>query len=464
MSEAAILVVVIVLGSGVALGLVYFASLSGHTNLKGGKNKIVRDFAGSDTLKQAIASQIVSAVDSEKACQRLSEAVTDIVGKELEKRLTQNSQELSQKYETIIKEKTHNEEIAWRKYQKVAEDKKETEAVIHSIAEGLVVVDSHGKVIMMNPAAEKLLGVSKKDKLGQQITDNMKDEQLVSLIRKHPGKEGREIELATHADETKKTLRASTAVIENEEGKTVGMVSVLSDITKQKELDQMKSGFVANVSHELRTPLVAMEKSIALILNKDAGPLTQTQEQFLSIAHRNLERLSGLINDLLNLSKFEAGKVELKKSPVAIDKVIIESIEGIQNWAKARGVLVITKIEASLPEITVDANRIIQVLTNLISNAIKFTPQGGTITVEAKLFDAQSMLISVADTGIGIAKENLSKLFEKFYQVGERVATDISGTGIGLSIVKEIVELHRGRIWAESEKGQGAKFTFTLPV
>lgn len=464
MSEAAILVLVIVLSSAAALGLVYFASLSGHLNLKGGKKKIVRDFAGSDALKQAIASQIVSAVDSEKACQRLSEAVTDIFGKELEKRLTQNSQEINQKYETIIKEKTHNEEIAWRKYQKVTEDKKETEAVIHSIAEGLVVVNSQGKVIMMNPAAEKLLGVSKKDKLGQQITDNMKDEQLVSLIRKQPGKEGREIELAAQADETKKTLRASTAVIENEEGKTVGMVSVLSDITKQKELDQMKSGFVANVSHELRTPLVAMEKSIALILNKDAGPLTQTQEQFLSIAHRNLQRLSGLINDLLNLSKLEAGKVEFKKSPVAIDKVIIESIEGLQSWAKARGVEVSTKIEASLPEIAVDANRIIQVLTNLIGNSIKFTPQGGTVTVEAKLYDAQSMVICVTDTGIGIAKENLAKLFDKFYQVGERVATDISGTGIGLSIAKEIVELHRGRIWAESQKGKGTTFSFTLPL
>lgn len=464
MNELAIVVLVIAVSIAIALALVYYANLSGYLNTKGAKNKLIRECAGSDVLAQAIAQEIVEVVDSEKDSKSLSAAVTNIFGQELEKRLTRNSQELSQKYEAIIKEKTHNETIAWRKYQKAAEDKKETEAVIHSIAEGLVVVNSTGRVIMMNPAAEKLLGISKKDKIGKSLSEDQKDEQLISLIKNQPGKDGKEIELAAHQDETRKILRASTAVVENEEGKTVGMVSVLSDITKQKELDQMKSSFVANVSHELRTPLVAMEKSISLMLHKDAGPLTQTQEQFLSIAHRNLERLSLLINDLLNLSKLESGKAEIKKAPVAIDKVISEAVEGLENWAKARGVTIVTKVWPLLPEITIDANRIIQVVTNLIGNAIKFTHPDGTIAVEVKPHDERYIEVSVSDTGIGIAKENLAKLFDKFYQVGERVATDISGTGIGLSIAKEIVELHGGRIWAESEKGQGAKFAFTLPV
>ena len=465
MGELTIIVIVVIIGITVALLLVYFANLSGYINLKGARKKIINEIAGDDSIKKAIANEIIEAVDSEKDCQRISTVVSDIFHKELEKKLTQNTQELHQKYETIIKEKTHNEQIAWKKYQKVAEDKKETEAVIHSIAEGLVVVDSQGKVIMMNPAAEKLLGVSKKDKVGKPVTDNIKDEQLVSLIKQPQGKESREIELSSQQDETKKVLRASTAVIENEEGKTVGMVSVLSDITKQKELDQMKSTFVANVSHELRTPLVAMDKSISLILSKDAGPITETQEQFLNITQRNLKRLSALINDLLNLSKLEAGKMDVKKEPTEIEKVIAESIDALNNWAKARGISIVKNMQGSLPEVSIDPNRIIQVLNNLIGNAIKFTPQNGTITLEAKLQSGGGFLeVGVSDTGIGIDKENLGKVFDKFYQVGERVPTDISGTGIGLAIAKEIVELHGGRIWVESEKGQGAKFIFTLPV
>lgn len=466
MGELTIIVIVVAIGIAAALFLVYFAGLSGQINLKGARKKIINEFSGDDPLQKAIANEIIEALDSEKDCQRISAAVSDIFHKELEKKLTANTQELEQKYETIIKEKTHNEQIAWKKYQKVAEDKKETEAVIHSIAEGLVVVDSQGKVIMMNPAAEKLLGVSKKDKAGKPLTENIKDEQLISLIKRPaPGREGKEIELASSQDETKKVLRASTAVIENEEGKTVGMVSVLSDITKQKELDQMKSTFVANVSHELRTPLVAMDKSISLILDQDAGPLTATQEQFLNITQRNLKRLSALINDLLNLSKFEAGKMEIKKEPAAMDKAISESIDSLNNWAKARGITMVKNIPASLPEANIDTDRIIQVVNNLIGNAIKWTPQNGVITIEAKLQSAGNFIeVSVADTGIGIEKENLGKVFDKFYQVGERVPTDISGTGIGLAIAKEIVELHGGRIWAESEKGQGAKFIFTLPL
>lgn len=470
---ATVFMVTIIVSIVIAVLLLYLGSSSARLHLKSGKKEINNKYpAGDDKrtdvqayLQETINEQIAHVVDSAEHRQRITKAVSEVFNKELERKVSQNNQEISKKYEAVIHEKTKNEEIAWKKYQKVSSAKKETEAVIRSIAEGLVVVDSQGKVIMMNPAAEKLLGVSQKEKTGKPLTEDIKDEQLISLIKSQGGAEDKEIELASSQAETKKVLRASSAVIENEDGQTVGMVSVLSDITKQKELDGLKSSFVANVSHELRTPLVAMEKSISLILNKDAGPLTETQEQFLSVAQRNLKRLSNLINDLLNLSKLEAGKVEIRREFASIEQIISESIEALNAWVKAKSIAIAKKIQGGLPQVNVDPERIIQVLNNLIGNAIKFTPRNGTITIEAVLGQEGKWLeVSVKDTGMGIAKEDLAKIFDKFYQVGERVATDISGTGIGLSIAKEIVELHGGKIWVESEKGQGAKFSFTLPA
>ncbi|MCM8782999.1 MAG: cell wall metabolism sensor histidine kinase WalK [Candidatus Omnitrophica bacterium] len=278
-----------------------------------------------------------------------------------------------------------------------------------------------------------------------------------------PDKQDREIEIVSPNEETKKILRASSAVIEDENGKPIGMVSVLSDITKQKELDRLKSNFVSSVTHELRTPLVAMEKSVSLLLTQDI-PESQ-QREFLAITQRNLKRLTLLINDLLDLSKLEAGKMDIRRQPTEISTIVEEAVSGLETWAKTKSLMINRIIDEGLPQINVDPNRIIQVLNNLIGNAIKFTPSGGTITIEAHLIREDNELeVSVQDTGIGIPKEDLPRIFDKFFQVGERAPTDISGTGIGLSIAKEIIKLHGGRIWAESEKGKGAKFIFRVPL
>src|SRR3989338_3010090 len=280
----------------------------------------------SERLQKIINEEIGKVAGSQQRSREIGNLITNVFTDELNQKIEQNKLELRQKYEAVIERKTENEAIAWKKYKKIINEKKQTEAVIRSIAQGLVVVDAQGKVVMINPAAEKLLGVSRPDKVGKSLTEDMKDEQLVSLSQGSPDKEDKEIELISPQDETKKVLRASTAVIENENGQTIGMVSVLSDITKQKELDNLKSAFVANVSHELRTPLVAIDKSLTLILEKEAGDLSQTQEQFLSIAQRNLKRLSALINDLLDLSKLEAGKMEVRRKSLAINNVIQEVI------------------------------------------------------------------------------------------------------------------------------------------
>jgi len=459
-----------VVGIVIAILLTYIARLSAQAKINADKkakkqNYLSENILSDADIKKTLYEEINEALASSARAQEVTNRISDIFAQEVQKRIGIKEQEISKKYETVIKEKSINEEIAWKKYKKVLAEKKSTDAVIRSIAEGLIVVDSKGKVIMMNPAAQRLLGASGKDKIGKPISENLKEEQLISLVKTSKDEENKEIELVSQEDETKKVIRASSAVIESEDGETVGMVSVLSDITKQRELDRMKSAFVASVSHELRTPLVAIEKSISLILDRTTGPITENQEQFLSIAQRNLKRLTHLINDLLDLSKLEAGKMSFSPAPDSVEKIIDESIEGLFTWANTKSISIQRNISSGLPEVNVDHNRIVQVLVNLIGNAIKFTPHNGVITVSAGLSaEGDSIEISVKDTGIGIPPEHLDKVFDKFYQVSERSVTDITGTGIGLSIAKEIVQWHGGKIWAESEKGMGAKFTFTLPL
>ena len=453
----------------IALLLVRLTHVSGQVNPETGPASAkdpASHLPASERLQKIINEEISKVAGSEKRSREIGNLITNVFTDELNQRVEQNKLELRQKYEAVIDRKTENEAIAWKKYKKIIGEKKQTEAVIRSIAEGLVVVDAQGKVVMINPAAEKLLGISRQDKVGKSLTDDMREEHLVSLSQGSPDKENQEIELISKQDETKKVLRASTAVIENENGQTIGMVSVLSDITKQKELDNLKSAFVANVSHELRTPLVAIDKSLTLILEKEAGELSPTQEQFLSIAQRNLKRLSALINDLLDLSKLEAGKMEVRRKRMAINNVIQEVIDSLNNWARSKNITLEKRIEDMLPDVEIDPDRLAQVLTNLVGNAVKFTPNDGKITLEAKLSDGKKELeVSVKDTGIGIAPEDLPKIFSKFYQCGgERMISDVNGTGIGLSIAKEIVELHGGKIWVESEKGQGARFIFTIQL
>jgi PAS domain S-box-containing protein len=458
-------IVTIIISVAIALLLAHIARLSAQAKVKGkGSGPASTDLLDEEDLNKAIADGLYNIVDSDESRRKVSKAVSGIFAEELEKRVRNNTKQLDDKYNGIVEQKTQSEEIAWKKYMKVLSGKKETDAVIRSIAEGLVVVDGKGNVVMMNPAAEKLLDVTKKEKIGKSVLADMKQEQLVSMVKESSDGKDKEIEIMSNEDETKKILRSSSAVIEDENGQTVGMVSMLSDITKQKELDEMKARFVANVTHELRTPMVAVQKAISLLLAKAAGNVTDTQQEFLDLAERNLKKLSRLIDDLLDLSKLEAGRMDVKKEPCQISNVIRDTVASLETWSSAKDIKVEQKAQDGLPNVIIDPQRIGQVITNLIGNAIKFTPKEGLIIVKAVSREGKEIEVSVQDTGPGIPASDLDKVFDRFYQTGERNLTDVSGTGVGLSIAKEIVELHGGRIWAESEKDSGAKFTFTIPT
>ncbi|MFH1752965.1 MAG: ATP-binding protein [Candidatus Omnitrophota bacterium] len=461
-----IYIATIIASIAIAFFLARIARMSSLAKIREGARErhLSASLLDEESIKKTISDSLYGAVDSKQRRQEISKAVTEIFADELEKRVELNTKELDKKYSGAIEQKTQSEEIAWKKYMKVLSGKKETDAVIRSIAEGLLVVDGKGNVIMMNPAAEKILDSSKKDKIGKPVLENLRKEQIVSMVKNSPDGKDKEIEIFSEEDETKKVVRSSSAVIEDENGQTIGMVSVLSDVTKQRELDLLKSMFVANVTHELRTPLVAVHKAISLLLSKTAGDVSSTQEEFLSLADRNLKKLSRLIDDLLDLAKLESGKMQVKPVMTDIGDVIRDAATSLSAWANTKEIKIEDRVQEGLPKVNIDSQRIGQVLNNLIGNAIKFTPNGGKIIVEAASKDKGEIAASVQDNGPGIPKDDLAKVFDRFYQTGERNLSDISGTGVGLSIVKEIVELHGGNVWAESEKGQGAKFIFTLPV
>ena len=231
-----------------------------------------------------------------------------------------------------------------------------------------------------------------------------------------------------------------------------------------KKLDQLKSDFIASVSHDLRTPLNSVREGVALVLDGVVDPAKENGRKVLEIAKRNAERLTHMINDLLDFSKLEAGKMRLHIEPCDIQVLIDEVIASLKNLADKKQVKLKFQPVDDFPKVHCDADRMIQVFTNLVGNAIKFTPEKGTVTIQTEVVPDRQIRIVVSDTGVGIAKENLERIFERFEQVKGASPKEEKGTGLGLSICQEFVKLHNGKIWAESEPGQGSRFIILIPV
>jgi signal transduction histidine kinase/GGDEF domain-containing protein len=233
-----------------------------------------------------------------------------------------------------------------------------------------------------------------------------------------------------------------------------------------RKIDEMKSEFVSVASHELRTPLATIKNAVQLILRGKAGEINETQSNFLSMAEKNINRLTSILNDILDLSRIESGRIEMKSEELDLREVIEFILSSLKPQAEAKSIQLTKEIAAGFPLVYADREKIEQILTNLIGNSVKFTPEGGKISVLAKLFDeaGKMVAISVSDSGIGIPGDQLDKVFKKFYQVEGSLHRSSGGTGLGLAITKGLVEAGEGSIWAESEVAKGSTFTFTLPV
>jgi signal transduction histidine kinase len=233
---------------------------------------------------------------------------------------------------------------------------------------------------------------------------------------------------------------------------------------KWKELFEIQKDFTSTVSHELRTPLASIKTAIDLIIKRAVGEISSDQAEVLGRAQRNVDRLKRLIDDILDLNKMEAGKLQMNFKVGDIHGAIQEVVEAQKNVAQSRGLYLKTELDEHIPPVFFDNDRIIQVLNNLLNNAIKFTKEGGITVKTQNKASENHVVVSIIDTGEGIAEENFSKLFQKFQQIESAENNEEGGTGLGLAICKEIVIRHGGKIWVESKVGQGTTFSFVLPI
>jgi two-component system sensor histidine kinase GlrK len=230
---------------------------------------------------------------------------------------------------------------------------------------------------------------------------------------------------------------------------------------KLKEIDKLKSDFLSFMSHELRTPLTSIKEGSTLLLEGIGGEITEKQKRLLTIIRAETDRLIDIVNSLLDLSKMEAGMMTYNYTYADIAYLINKAVTELEPISESKDIKLEIDIEKELPRVKIDSDRILQMLRNLLGNAVKFTQNGGQVKISARAINKE-VEISVSDTGIGIPKENLQTIFNKFQQASIKNLNLIKGTGLGLAIVKHIINAHGGRIWVESEPGQGSTFTFVL--
>jgi PAS domain S-box-containing protein len=356
-----------------------------------------------------------------------------------------------------------------REKKAVENDAARSTSVITNMVEGVVVVDDQGKILMMNPAAEQIYGDTLAQSAGKAITEKASDQFVVTMASDLATTGDRDIDStvkSSGAEDTKKTLRASSAVVKTEEGKVVGVVTALPDATKHRELQKMQRDFVAHVTHELRAPLSSIRAALEIVQSEYGSNMESEEARMLGTALKNSDRLAEMINGILDFSKIESGQMAVYPKPVQPEKIAREAVDSLQPWAQKKRIDLTLSDPGGLPLVESDAPRTIQVLVNLLSNAIKFTPAGGKITVTlARRSEAGGTFVeyAVKDTGPGIPKGEQQRVFEKFAQIASG-ESHIGGTGLGLSIAKALVHLQKGRMWIEGDSGQGATFLFTLPV
>lgn len=351
-------------------------------------------------------------------------------------------------------------------YKAVLEKQEELLQTFESLTSGLMLISPEGKVSQMNSAARFLFHLEN-DIVGKHFREVIESAELIEFL--DTGLNGNEplpFELESTINNQDRTFTVQGALVKSEEGKNLGYVTIFNDITEQKNLDKMKSSFVAMASHELRTPLTAIKGFSSTLLDgvDDEIYEKEDQKEFLSIIVNECDRLRRLIDDLLNTARIESGE-SLKPNYTRFALTpLLEKVVRVQNQASHRHEVKL-EILSDLPETIVgDEDKFDQILTNLLNNAIKYSPEGGDVIVHAEAVGDQ-IRIGVKDPGIGIPKDHLGKVFERFHRVNNEDNRKIYGTGLGLYLVKHLVEqVHLGKIWAESEVGVGSDFIFTMPA
>jgi len=350
-----------------------------------------------------------------------------------------------------------------RTIRTLTEERNLSAAILGSMVEGVAVVNATERLVFANQGFANILELDVPPKSGSALVEVVRQTELIEAVRRVLAGEPRvEAEIVTG------TLRqhffaATVAAVRS--GETLGAVVVLHDITELRKLERVRRDFVANVSHEFKTPLTAIQGFSETLL---AGAMDdpQNRERFLGIILEHSRRLARLTDDLLKLSSMDADRLELEIRRVSVSELIESCLETTQHRAAEKEVgveLAQSAQPGELPDIAGDRRRLAEILQNLLDNATQYTLPGGRITVNAETRDAD-VIFTVSDTGIGIPKSDQSRIFERFYRVDAARSREAGGTGLGLAIAKHLVEVHGGRIWVESEIGQGSQFHFSVPI
>lgn len=356
------------------------------------------------------------------------------------------------------------------KIEELSEDRAQLLAVLTSMVEGVMVLDIRGHVLQINPALERMFGISRVEARGRPCAELFRHQQLNNLVSTI-------LQARTpHEDEivlplSRRHLHIEASPAGGERDNEACIVLVFHDVTDLRRLEKIRKDFVANVSHELRTPLTSIKGYVEALLDggKDDPSVAG---RFLDIILKQSDRLNLIIEDLLELSKIESGQISLREEPIEVRALVDRTLSTIKPIADRKGHRLVTALDPSLPLIAGDDDRLVQVLTNLLDNAIKYTPGGGTITIRGtpspSPHTAEPSLntidLIVADTGIGIPEKDRPRIFERFYRVDKARSRDLGGTGLGLAIVKHLVEGHGGQVWVEANYPQGSRFVVRLPI
>jgi PAS domain S-box-containing protein len=348
-------------------------------------------------------------------------------------------------------------------------------AMLEGVGDGVLVTESQNVITLFNAAAEKMLELDRNEVVGKSLDEFvglfggaaqtwMETIRVWSVSPNLP--ENSEMYQERLYLEDGRVISVHLSPVSDRQ-EFLGTISIFRDITHQVEVDRLKSEFVATVSHELRTPMTPIKGYVEFLLMGGAGELNPQQLEFVNVIKTNIDRLSILVNDLLDVSRIESGKVALNFQPINMDEVVEEVLEVIQQRSDedARPVSFDVNIPTNLPSVYGDAERVSQIVTNLVDNAYKYSPENSTVTINLHEV-AGAVQLDVIDQGIGIFPDEQDKIFERFYRGENHLVMATSGTGLGLPIVKELVEMHNGEIWVRSTgvPGEGSTFSITLPI
>jgi two-component system, OmpR family, phosphate regulon sensor histidine kinase PhoR len=347
-----------------------------------------------------------------------------------------------------------------RTIRTLTEERNLSSAILGSMVEGVAVINGAERLVFANPGFTEILGLDRPPQSGGALVEDVRQTELIEAVRQILKGETRvETEVVTG------TLRQhffAATIAAVRAGDTSGALIVLHDITDLRKLERVRRDFVANVSHEFKTPLTAIQGFAETLL---AGAIDDSQNRgrFLEIILEHARRLARLTDDLLKLSKMDADRLELEMYNVSVSQLIESCLETAQRRAAEKDIRISVNIPENLPEIIGDRRRLAEVLQNLLDNATQYTLPGGQIVLSAEADDAE-VIFTVSDTGIGIPKADQPRIFERFYRVDAARSREAGGTGLGLAIAKHLVEVHDGRIWVDSEVGQGSQFHFSVPI